>query len=209
MPRANFRQVKRQKEIARKQRRTSASHVAANGAIPKPRTFRPPIPRPAQTNRLPALMRRKPAQTPPLPRTPKLESCCARSAPLAAPDRFCARRIAARPVPRMAEVRIELSFTDGTAAPPSPQAFSITPQRARFFRYRCPCHGCDGRIRPVRPGQESLGHPRARTSLAGRHRRLRRPARTRLAVTHAMPRAGALSHRDPGQRRQIDIGEVR
>ncbi len=46
--------------------------------------------------------------------------------------------------PRMAEVRSELSFTDGTAAPPSPQAFSYYPAARAFFRYRCPCHGCDG-----------------------------------------------------------------
>ncbi len=46
--------------------------------------------------------------------------------------------------PRLAEVRVELRFNDGSPAPPSPQAFSYFPAARGFFRYRCPCHSCDG-----------------------------------------------------------------
>lgn len=46
--------------------------------------------------------------------------------------------------PRLAEVRIEFEFDDGTSPRPSPQSFAYFPSARGFFRYACPCHGCSG-----------------------------------------------------------------
>jgi hypothetical protein len=46
--------------------------------------------------------------------------------------------------PRLAEVRVEFEFEDGTSPRPSPQSFVYFPSARGFFRYACPCHGCSG-----------------------------------------------------------------
>jgi hypothetical protein len=46
--------------------------------------------------------------------------------------------------PGLAEVRIELSFADETALPPSMQSYCYFPAARAFFRYPCPCHACSG-----------------------------------------------------------------
>ena len=48
--------------------------------------------------------------------------------------------------PQLAEVRVEMEFQDGTTRPPSAQSYSYFPAARGFFRYACPCHGCDGEL---------------------------------------------------------------
>jgi hypothetical protein len=46
--------------------------------------------------------------------------------------------------PSLGEVRIELTFADETALPPSMQSYCYFPAARAFFRYACPCHACSG-----------------------------------------------------------------
>lgn len=46
--------------------------------------------------------------------------------------------------PRVAELRVEFEFRDGTSTSPSAQTFSYFPSARGFFRYACPCHACSG-----------------------------------------------------------------
>lgn len=46
--------------------------------------------------------------------------------------------------PKIAEMRIELEFEDGTDRAPSAQSFSFFPAARGFFRFACPCHTCSG-----------------------------------------------------------------
>lgn len=46
--------------------------------------------------------------------------------------------------PKVAEVRVELNFSDRVSPPPSSQSFSYFPAARGYFRYACPCHSCSG-----------------------------------------------------------------
>jgi hypothetical protein len=46
--------------------------------------------------------------------------------------------------PRVAEIRVELNFSDRVSPPPSSQTFSYFPAARGYFRYACPCHSCSG-----------------------------------------------------------------
>jgi hypothetical protein len=46
--------------------------------------------------------------------------------------------------PRLAELRVEFDFDDGTTRPPSVQSYFHFPPARGFFRYPCPCHSCSG-----------------------------------------------------------------
>lgn len=46
--------------------------------------------------------------------------------------------------PQLSELRVLFEFEDGSTRAPSPQAYSYYPAAKAFFRYTCPCHGCNG-----------------------------------------------------------------
>jgi len=46
--------------------------------------------------------------------------------------------------PRVEQLRIELSFEDRSAVPPTAQAHVLYPPAPAFFTYRCPYSDCDG-----------------------------------------------------------------
>jgi hypothetical protein len=46
--------------------------------------------------------------------------------------------------PDLAELRVEMTFADGTATPPSAQAHAFYPGARVFFRFACPCSDCGG-----------------------------------------------------------------
>jgi hypothetical protein len=55
------------------------------------------------------------------------------------------RAVALRTVyPDIAQLRIELVFSDPTANTPSPQLHTLFPAAPAFFRFACPCMDCDG-----------------------------------------------------------------
>ncbi len=45
--------------------------------------------------------------------------------------------------PHVAELQIELVFSDSTGHPPSPQRHTLYPAAPAFFRFTCPCADCD------------------------------------------------------------------
>jgi hypothetical protein len=60
--------------------------------------------------------------------------------------------------PNVAQLRIELLFSDPGARTPSPQQHTLFPAAPAFFRFACPCTDCDGDFdltRAVRTLQES------------------------------------------------------
>lgn len=63
-------------------------------------------------------------------------------------ERLRRERIAAQPLrrayPRMAQLRLELRFNDGSALPPAAQSHILHPPAAAFFRFPCPFADCDG-----------------------------------------------------------------
>jgi len=46
--------------------------------------------------------------------------------------------------PQVAQVRIELTFSDRTHLAPSSQSHALFPAARAFFRFACPCQDCDG-----------------------------------------------------------------
>jgi len=42
------------------------------------------------------------------------------------------------------KLQIDLSFSDSSRPPPSPQSHSYYPPARAFFRFACPCSECDG-----------------------------------------------------------------
>lgn len=65
-------------------------------------------------------------------------------------ERLRRDRIAAQPLrrvyPRMAQLRLEFSFDDGSALPPASQLHTLHPPAAAFFRFPCPFADCDGQF---------------------------------------------------------------
>jgi hypothetical protein len=56
-----------------------------------------------------------------------------------------------RAYPNVAQLRIELIFSDLTDHTPSPQRHTLYPAAPAFFRFACPCADCDADfdLRPV------------------------------------------------------------
>lgn len=65
-------------------------------------------------------------------------------------ERLRRDRIAAQPLrrayPRIAQLRLQLSFDDGSALPPASQSHILHPPAAAFFRFPCPFADCDGQF---------------------------------------------------------------
>ncbi len=62
--------------------------------------------------------------------------------------RLLADRARATPLrdafPELRSLRIDLRYADHTAQPLSPQVLTLYPSARAFFRFSCPCSGCDG-----------------------------------------------------------------